>query len=71
MYKAQFTASIHTENWIKLTLFSKEDDHSLTPLCTPMNYGTFVFVKIQLNSLIYGTMKAIMKIIIFLYFLKA
>ena len=39
MQKAQFINSIHEKTKIKLTFFSKEDGHSLTRLCAPMDFG--------------------------------
>lgn len=34
-----FIQAIHDKHKVRLTFFSKEDNHNLTRLCAPMDYG--------------------------------
>jgi len=39
--KALFIESLYNKQKVKLTFFSKEDGHTLSRLCAPMDYGPF------------------------------
>lgn len=39
MFQGDFISAIHSKAKVRLTFFSKEDGHSLTRLCAPMDFG--------------------------------